>query len=518
MTTNNPKQIVIIGAGIGGLSTAALLAKDGHRVTVIERNDQVGGRARIWKKDGFTFDMGPSWYLMPEVFERFFAMFGENLDDWYTLKRLEPSYRVFYDQGEARDVSSSPEKLAELFDALEPGAGSRLTDYLKDAAYKYTIAMKEFLYREYRSVFDFMNRRMMVEGLKLKVLGKLDKEVSTRFKDRRTRQILEYAMVFLGTAPSAAPGLYSIMSHVDLTQGVFYPLGGLSSVAGALRKLAEREGVVFELSTEVTQIEVAGGRAVAVQAGRLDADGKATGQAVRFPADIVVANADYAHVETALLPPEAVSLPARYWAKRVVAPSMFVLFLGLDKTLPKLIHHNLYFQEDWTKHFDTIFKNPGWPDKPCFYVSCISKTDPQMAPPGCENVFYLIPAAPGVSDTEEVRNSYADMAISHLENITGEAIRQHIKVQRIFSQRDFAADYNAYKGTALGISHTLGQTAVFRPALRSKKVPNLLYTGQYTHPGIGVPMVMIAAELTAGIARELAGDSAAVAAEVKGSA
>lgn len=508
MITKNPKQIVVIGAGVGGLSAAALLARDGHKVTVIERNDQVGGRARIWKKDGFTFDMGPSWYLMPEVFERFFGLFGEKVADWYQLKRLEPSYRVFYDQEAARDVSSTPEKLAALFDALEPGAGSRLEAYLKNAAYKYDIAMKEFLYREYRSVFDFLNRRMMVEGLKLKVLGNLDKEVSARFKDRRTRQILEYAMVFLGTAPRDAPGLYSIMSHVDLTQGVFYPLGGLSAVAVALRRLAERAGVVFELSAEVRRVEVAKGKAVAVLAERLDEKGQTSGQTLRFPADIVVANADYAHVETALLPPEAVSLTKRYWEKRVVAPSMFVLFLGLDRELPRLLHHNLYFQEDWTRHFDSIFKIPGWPDKPCFYVSCISKTDPDMAPPGCENVFFLIPAAPGVCDSEAVRESYADMAISHLERITGETIRPHIKVQRIFSQRDFVADYNAYKGTALGISHTLKQTAVFRPPLRSKKVPNLLYTGQYTHPGIGVPMVMIAAELTAGIVGELAGDTA----------
>jgi len=510
MKTITPKRIVIVGAGYGGLATAALLAKDGHQVTVLERNDQVGGRARIWKKDGFTFDMGPSWYLMPEVFDRYFSLFGEKREDWYTLKRLEPSYRVLYGKGEARDVSSTPEKLTALFDALEPGAGAKLGEYLKDAAYKYDIAMKEFLYREYRSVFDFMNRRMMVEGLKLKVLGNLDKEVSRVFKDRRTRQILEYAMVFLGTAPADAPGLYSIMSHVDLTQGVFYPMGGLSAIADALYQLGQREGVQYQLGTEVTSIAVQDGVAQAVETRTLDAEGNPTGATRRIEADLIIANADYAHVETELLPPEAVSLPKRYWQKRVVAPSMFIIYLGLDKQLPKLIHHNLYFQEDWTKHFDTIFKKPGWPDKPCFYVSCISKTDPDMAPPGCENVFYLIPAAPGVQDSEEQRQAYADMAISHLEEISGESIRPSIKVQRVFSQRDFSRDYHAYKGTALGISHTLKQTAVFRPALRSKKVSNLLYTGQYTHPGIGVPMVLIAAELTANIVRGKFGPATAM--------
>lgn len=490
------KRVVVVGAGIGGMAAAAQLAREGFAVTVLERNDQVGGRARIWKKDGYTFDMGPSWYLMPEVFERFFAQFGKTSSDYYTLAKLDPSYRVFFGPGEAHDVPPDRAGTLALFDRLEPGGGAKLERYLADAAYKYKIAVGEFLYRDYRSIFDFLNGRMMTEGLKLNVLGKLDAAVRRQFGDRRARQILEYAMVFLGTSPNAAPAMYALMSHVDLTQGVFYPLGGLSAVAQGLRKLAEEQGVVFKLSTEVVKIVTENGRAVRVEARGPD------GAAIAFPCDAVLANADYAHVETELLDAADCTYPRRYWEKRVVAPSMFLLYLGVKKRLEKLAHHNLYFQPDWNAHFDTIFRQPSWPDEPCFYVSCIAKTDPGMAPPERENVFILVPVAAGLDDSDAVREAYAEQVIRHVEHVTGEEIAPHIETKRIFSHRDFTADYRAWKGTALGLSHTLLQTAVFRPAMRSKRVANLHFAGQYTHPGIGVPMVMIAAEVVAANVRD----------------
>ena len=496
MSAKHGGRIVVVGAGVGGMAAAARLAKDGFRVTVVERNDQVGGRARIWKKDGYVFDMGPSWYLMPEVFERFFAQFGKTPADYYELKQLAPSYRVFFGNGAAHDVPPDPAGVRELFARLEPDGGAKLDRYLAEAAYKYKIAVGEFLYRDYRTVFDFLNARMLTEGLKLNVLGKLDAAVRRRFSDRRARQILEYAMVFLGTSPNDAPAMYALMSHVDLTQGVFYPLGGLSAVAQGLRRLAEEQGVEFRLSTEVVRIATEHGRAVRVEARGPD------GAAVAFPCDAVLANADYAHVETELLDAADCAYPRRYWEKRVVAPSMFLMYLGVKKRLEKLAHHNLYFQPDWSAHFDTIFKRPAWPDNPCFYVSCITKTDPQMAPPGRENVFVLVPIAAGLDDTDAVRAEYAAKVLRHVENATGEEIAPHVETQRIFGPRDFAADYHAWKGTALGISHTLFQTAVFRPAMRSRKVANLHFAGQYTHPGVGVPMVMIAAELVAANLRQ----------------
>lgn len=497
------KRAVVIGGGFGGMATAALMARDGFDVTVLERNDRAGGRAREWKKDGFTFDMGPSWYLMPEVFDRYFSLFGEKRADWYDLVRLDPSYRVFFGPGEKVDVRSEPEAAAALFEGIEPGAGAQLRKYLDAAAFKYEVAMREFLYREYRTVFDFLNRRMLVDGLKMKVLGSLDAEVSKRFKDRRLRQILEYEMVFLGTAPKDAPGLYSLLSHVDLTQGVFYPMGGLTAVADAVRRLAESRGARFELSAEADAIRSEGRRAKAVAFRRLDAEGRPTGERGELEADVVVAGADYAHVETSLLDASSRSYGEKYWASRVVAPSMFVVYLGLSKRLEGLAHHNLYFQEDWDRHFDAIFKKPAWPEDPCFYLSAITKSDPGMAPKDGENLFLLVPTAAGLEDDDSTRERYADMALRHAERMLGEKLLDSVKVKRIFSQRDFARDYNAYKGTALGLSHTLGQTAVFRPSLRSRKLSNLLYAGQYTHPGIGVPMVLMAAELAAKAASEL---------------
>ena len=502
MSTGHGNRLVVVGAGIGGMAAAARLAKDGFDVTVVERNDQTGGRARIWQKDGYTFDMGPSWYLMPEVFERFFAGFGKKTEDYYQLKQLDPSYRVFFGPGERHDVPPDRAGVTALFERLEPGGGAKLERYLDEAAYKYKVAVGEFLYREYRTIFDFLNWRMMTEGLKLNVLGKLDAAVSKQFGDRRARQILEYAMVFLGTSPNDAPAMYALMSHVDLTQGVFYPLGGLSAVAQGIRRLAEEQGVKFLLGTEATNIVTERGRAVRVEARGAD------GAAVSLPCEAVVANADYAHVETELLAAADCGYPQKYWEGRVVAPSMFLLYLGVKKPLEKLAHHNLYFQPDWNRHFDTIFKQPAWPEDPCFYVSCISKTDPAMAPPGRENVFVLVPVAAGLPDDDARREAYARKVIRHVEQITGEEIAPHIEVQRIFSHRDFAGDYHAWKGTALGISHTLMQTAVFRPAMRSRKVKNLYFAGQYTHPGIGVPMVMIAADVVAGNLRKDLGERA----------
>ncbi len=493
MKDGSGRAVIVVGGGIGGLATAARLAADGLEVTVVERCAQTGGRARLWCKDGYRFDMGPSWYLMPEVFETFFARFGHTPSDFYTLRRLDPSYRVLFgpSDGDACNVPADRRGIERLFDGFERDGAAKLGRYLDAAAYKYRVATEGFLYREYRSVFDFLNWRMMTEGLRLNVLGRLDADVRRRFSDRRSRQLLEYAMVFLGTAPEAAPAMYALMSHVDLTQGVFYPLGGLSSVAQGLHKLAEAQGVRMLLETRVTRLVVENGAVCAVEVEGPD------GTPGRLPCAAVVANADYAHVELDLLAPRDCSYPRRYWESRVVAPSMFLMYLGVTRRLASLEHHNLYFQPDWNRHFDTIFKRPSWPEAPCFYCSCITKTDAAMAPPGCENVFLLVPVAPGMADDDQTRERYAAMLIAHVEQMTGESIAPHIAVQRIYSQRDFTADYNAWKGTALGLSHTLMQTAVFRPAMRSRKVGNLFFAGQYTHPGIGVPMVIISAEVTA---------------------
>ena len=482
------EKAVVVGGGVGGLAASALLARDGFDVTLLEKNSRIGGRARIWEADGFRFDMGPSWYLMPEVFDEFFRLFGREREDYYRLRRLDPAYRVFFSADEVVDVRADREQAMAVFDGFEPGGGQRLARYLDLAAYKYDVAVGEFLYRNYESIFDFFNRRLLVEGLRLNVFSRLDRFVGRFFHDRRARQILEYAMVFLGTSPVKAPALYSIMSHVDLNLGVFYPHGGLAGVAQAFGRLAEEQGVRILTDHPAERIETDGGAVRAVSS-----------RGETYPADVAVVNADYAFAETHLLEENARSFSPRYWEGRVWAPSMFLLYIGTDRRLESLEHHNLYFMPDWNEHFDTIFERPGWPENPCFYLSCISKSDPDSAPQGGENVFVLVPVAPGLDDTEERRESYAEHVLSHVEKITGEPIKSSAVVKRIFSHRDFAQDYNASQGTALGLAHTLRQTAVFRPPLRSRKVNGLYYVGQYTHPGVGVPMVVIAARVAAGL-------------------
>jgi len=485
------KRIVVIGGGYGGLATAALLAHDGHEVTLLEKNYDLGGRARVWKTRGFVFDMGPSWYLMPEVFERYFQLFGKTIQDYYHLQPLDPLYRIFFHKQEVLDVPANQEDILKVFASLEKDGDKKLLSYLKQAGYKYTIAMKEFLYKEYTTIFSFLNWKMITEGTQLNVFASLDRFVRKYFQDHRARKILEYAMVFLGNSPKNSPALYSIMSHVDLTLGVWYPMGGMGKLVDALTSLCQEHGVTIHTGEEVNGFEYQGERISAVK----------TATSV-YPTDVVVSSADYAHTEQDLLDSPHRTYDSQYWETRVIAPSMFIMYLGLNKRLTNLTHHNLYFSLDWDNHFEAIFTRPSWPEDPCFYLSCPSKTDPSVAPEGKENLFLLVPIAPGLQDTEDIRQRYASYALNHVEEVIGESIQDAIEVQRIFTVSDYRRDYHAFKGTALGMAHTLSQTAVFRPPHRSKKIPNLYFTGQYTHPGVGVPMVLIAAEIVAGLLSE----------------
>ena len=487
------RRALIVGAGFGGLTLGALLARQGMRVTILEKNDEPGGRAREWHSGGYAFDMGPTWYLMPEVFEEFFSVFGRRREEFYGLQTLDPSYRVFFGNREVVDIV--PDLAANLatFERLEKGGAARLQAYLADARYKYDIALKEFLYREYTSLSQFLNRRMIVEGTRLNVFQSLDSYTRRYFSDRRARQLLEYHMVFLGNSPARAPALYSLMSHADLNLGVCYPRrpgsgkGGLGAVVAGLVDLDRSLGVEILTSSEVERIEVRNGKACGV---RLKGGGE-------LAADIVAVNADYPWAEAALLQPEHRNYGARYWERRAIAPSMFLLYLGLDRQLSRLKHHNLYFAEDWTEHFRSITDKPAWPEKPCFYLCAPSRTDPAVAPPGCESLSVLVPVAAGLPDTPDIRASYREEVLEHVEAVIGERIRPAIRVERVFTVNDFSSAYHAHKGTALGLAHTLLQTAIFRPAHRSRRVSGLWYTGAYTHPGIGVPMAFISSRIVA---------------------
>jgi len=438
----------------------------------------------VFRESGHVFDMGPSWYLMPDVFEAFFESLGAKPQDLFQLVRLDPSYRIFFGPGDYLDIWADLQANIDLFESLEAGAGSRLREYLDQAAYQYDVAVKEFLYRNYRTVFDFFNKRTMTEGRKLHVFENLAKYTKRYFESDRLRKVLSYSMVFLGGSPSNTPSLYCILSHVDFNLGVWYPMGGIGVVAQSLRRLAEGFGAKVLVGREATQIAVKNGKAEGVHAG-----------GEFFPADFVVANADYPHVEMSLLEPQARTYSDRYWRSRTLAPSAFMLYLGFNRSLPALQHHTLSFEHDWEEHFDTIFKRPSWPERPSYYLACPSKTDSSVAPAGGETVVMLVPVAAGLHDDDTVRESYTNQMLDYLERLVGEEVRSSLTVCKPFSHRDFSRVFNAYQGTALGVSHTLMQTAVFRPRQQSKKVANLFYVGQYTHPGIGMPMTLISATL-----------------------
>jgi len=478
------KKAIVVGAGFGGLAAAGLLARDGYKVNVIEKNEQVGGRASVWKKDGFTFDMGPSWYLMPDVFEKFFAEFNKKPEDYMDLVRLDPSYRVFFSEDEYVDISADMKKNYELFEKLEPGAKEKMEEYLKLSEYEYEIAMKDFIYKDYKHFTDFLKPKLIVEGTKLHMFEKLDTFALRYFKSEKIRKILEYTIVFLGGSPYDSPALYSLMSHVDFNMGVWFPKGGMAKLAEAMYKLAKEQGATFIFNEPVEKVIVENGKTTGVKTNKKT-----------YKADIVVVNADYAWADMNLLEKKHRSYSDRYWEKRKIAPSAYLLFLGLDKKIKNFEHHNLYFHPKWVDHFDDIFKDPKWPKDFSYYVSCITKTDPKTAPKGGENVFVLIPVAPGLKDDEKTREKYYDITIKHMEKLAGENLRDHVIVKRIFAHNDFSSRYNAYKGTALGLAHTLKQTAVFRPKHTSKKVKNLYFTGHYNHPGIGVPMVIISSQI-----------------------
>jgi len=481
------KEVVIIGAGIGGLGAAGLFAKKGYDVTVVEKNANLGGRANIFEHDGFKFDMGPSWYLAPDIFEHYFKLVGEKVEDHLKLKRLSPSYRIFFrNNGESLDINSNIETDAATFEAIEPGAGENLRSYLKQSKYQYEVAMQSFMFKNYDTIFDFFNKRVMTEGQKLSVFSTMHRFVSKFFRSKKLQQVMEYTMVFLGTSPYEAPALYNLMSHMDFNQGVFYPQGGFYELIKALANIAEKNGAVLRPDSPVEQIIVKDGKAIGV---RLEG-----GEVI--DADIVISNADMWFTETKLLSPPFQTHKEKYWQKRVMAPSAFIMYLGVSEKLPSLIHHNLLFSEDWRKNFDDIYKDPRLPAEPSLYVCVPSVTDPSVAPAGKENLFVLVPIASGLKISDDELERYADQVLALMEEeMSLPNLREKIEYKRIYTVDNFVEDYNAFRGSALGLAHTLRQTAIFRPKNISKKVQDLFYVGAGTNPGIGTQICLISAEL-----------------------
>ncbi|MES2428396.1 MAG: phytoene desaturase family protein [Bacteroidota bacterium] len=483
---SSQQHIVVIGSGFAGLSAACVLAKEGYKVTVLEKNHQPGGRAGVWQQDGFTFDMGPSWYWMPDVFESFFALFGKKPADYYGLKRLDPAYRIYFDKDDLLDVPEDRLELSKVFEDIEPGSSKQLDQFLKQAEYKYKVGMGEYVFRPSHTIGEFIDLNLIKKSLNMQLLSSMRKHVYKHFKSPKLRQLLEFPVLFLGATPQDTPAMYSLMNYADLVLGTWYPMGGMNEVVKAMVNLAESLGVEIKPDTEVIKIEVIDKQANCVKTNKGD-----------FTADIVIAGADYHHVDQHLLDEPYRNYTPKYWYSRTMSPSSLIFYIGLNKRVKGIQHHNLFFDADFEQHAKEIYTSPKWPEQPLFYVCCPSQTDSSVAPEGCENLFFLMPVAPGLEDNDQVREQYFALMLSRFEAITGESIRDHIIVKRSYALNDFKADYHSFKGNAYGLANTLGQTAFFKPAMRNKHVSNLLYTGQLTVPGPGVPPAIISGQVVA---------------------
>jgi phytoene desaturase len=481
-----PQHIVVIGSGFAGLSAACVLAKEGYKVTLLEKNKQPGGRAGVWQQDGFTFDMGPSWYWMPDVFENFFAMFGKQPSDYYELKRLDPGYRIYFGKDDLLDVPKDRLELYKVFEDIEPGSSKQLDQFLKQAEYKYKVGMGEYVFRPSHTIGEFIDLNLIKKSLNMQLLSSMRKHVYKYFKSPKLRQLLEFPVLFLGAAPQDTPAMYSLMNYADLVLGTWYPMGGMNEVIKAMVNLAESLGVEIKPDTEVIKIEVVDKQVNYVKTNKGDIN-----------ADLVIAGADYHHVDQHLLDEPYRNYTQKYWDSRTMSPSSLLFYIGVNKKVEGIQHHNLFFDTDFEQHAKEIYTSPKWPEQPLFYVCCPSQTDSSVAPDGCENLFFLMPIAPGLEDNEQTRERYFDLMLSRFETITGESIRDNIIVKRSYALNDFKADYHSFKGNAYGLANTLSQTAFFKPAMRNKHVSNLLYTGQLTVPGPGVPPAIISGQVVA---------------------
>jgi len=493
-------KAIVIGSGFAGLSAASHLAKRGFSVTLLEKNSTLGGRARQYKKDGFVFDMGPSWYWMPDVFERYFGEFGKQVSDYYTLQRLDPGYRVVFGQDDVVDIPANLDKLYALFESIEAGSGEKLREFLAEAAIKYQVGINDLVYKPGRSLTEYADIRVLKGLMQMHVLRSIRSHVKKYVTHPKLQQILEFPILFLGGTPENTPALYSLMNYADMVLGTWYPQGGMYSVVKGMVALAKELGVEIITDAEATGFEYSGNTIIGVRTSLKT-----------YHADVVVAGADYHHVEQNLLPEKFRSYSKSYWDSRKLAPSSLIFFLGLDCELNNMLHHTLFFDKSFDEHAKDIYDQPQWPKQPLFYTSLPSKTDPNAAPKGSENLYILIPVAPDLTDEESTREKYYHMVMDRLEKLIGQDVRSHVVVKRSYAHRDFIADYHSFKGNAYGLANTLSQTAILKPSLKSKRLSNLYYTGQLTVPGPGVPPSLISGEV---VAKEIAKDLKKVANEI----
>jgi len=493
MSTHSNKALVI-GAGFAGLSAASFLAKKGWSVTIIEKNEMPGGRARKFEAEGFTFDMGPSWYWMPDVFEKYFGSFGKKVSDFYQLQRLDPSYRVYFEKA-TWDLPANYEALKNLFESIEPGAAHALDLFLAEAKYKYEVGVGKLVYQPSISITEFIDYELIKGVFKLDVFQSMKTHIARYFKHPYIQFLMEFPVLFLGALPENTPALYSLMNYADIKGGTWYPEFGMYSIVDGMVKVAKSLGVEFKLGEEVMHVVVENGTA-----NKVVTSVNNTGVENNYSFDVLIGAGDYHHIETNLLEKKYQSYSKKYWDSRVLAPSSLLFYVGLNKKLNGVTHHSLFFDTDFSVHGNEIYNNPMWPSNPLFYASVPSVTDASVAPVGCENLFLLIPIAAGLEgDTAEIREAYFNILMDRLEKKWGQSIKDAIIYKRSYAVADFKNDYHSFKGNAYGLANTLLQTAFLKPSCKSKKVKNLYYTGQLTVPGPGVPPSLISGEVVANL-------------------
>tara|TARA_B110000467_G_C18332734_1_gene494685 strand:+ start:885 stop:2357 length:1473 start_codon:yes stop_codon:yes gene_type:complete len=479
-------KVAIIGSGFSSFSAASTLAAKGIEVHIFEKNKTIGGRSRQFSESGFKFDMGPSWYWMPEIFERFFNNFGHSASEFYELRKLDPSFKIFFGKQDALDIPAGFDELIELFEQTERGAGESLKRFMKEAELKYNISMQDLVFKPGLSIFELMDPKIFKGIFRLQLLESFHKHVRKHFTHPKLIALMEFPVLFLGSIPKSTPALYSLMNYAGLSLGTWYPMGGFVKVIDGMCEVAEGLGVKVHTSEPVTKLITTKNNISRVSAGRNSMN-----------VDAVIGSADYHHIENSLLDIGLQSYSKNYWESRSMSPSCLIFYIGVNKGLKNITHHNLFFDTDIEKHASQIHTKPEWPTDPLFYVCCPSKTDATVAPEGSENLFFLMPIAAGLEDSEATRMHYFDMLIEKFEAITDQHIKKNIVYRKSYCIKDFEEDYNAYKGNAYGLANTLTQTANLKPKIKSKKVDNLFFSGQLTVPGPGVPPSIISGEISA---------------------